>query len=153
MASPLVPCPSCARHVRAGETACPFCASALPADLGAQAVPAAPGRLSRAAAFVFGASLSVAACSSEVNTSSGTTTTGGTGGSKATTTGTGPDDDGGSQSHYGTPAFDGGTGGSPDDDGGAMSLYGDPPMPDGGQTMDDGGGEPLYGSPPPPPKG
>jgi len=152
MASPLVPCPSCARHVRAGETACPFCASALPADLGAQAIPAAPRRLTRAAAFVFGATVSVAACTSEVTTTGGTTGGGGSG----ATTGTGPDDDGGTQSHYGTPAWDAGTGGAgggPVDDGGGMSLYGDPPAPDGGQNMDDGGWEPIYGSPPPPPKG
>jgi hypothetical protein len=27
----LRPCPGCTRHVRASESACPFCASALPA--------------------------------------------------------------------------------------------------------------------------
>lgn len=33
MATPLVICPSCARHVRFGDAACPFCAAAMPADL------------------------------------------------------------------------------------------------------------------------
>jgi hypothetical protein len=53
----LVPCPSCARHVRAGEGACPFCSSALPVDLAARAVPAATRRLSRVAAFGFAAAV------------------------------------------------------------------------------------------------
>jgi hypothetical protein len=156
MASPLVPCPGCARHVRAAETACPFCAAALPADLAARAVPAAPGRLGRAAAFLFGATVSVAACTSEITTTGGTTS-GGTGGGGNATTGTGPDDDGGMSTHYGTPGFDGGAGGSPADDGGGMTLYGGPGFPDagpddGGPDAGDGGGpQPIYGSPPPPP--
>ena len=61
----LLPCPSCARHVRAFEAACPFCASALPAF--APAPPRRAGgnkRLSRAALFALGASAAaIAACS------------------------------------------------------------------------------------------
>src|SRR5437660_940496 len=45
----LVPCPSCARHVRAADATCPFCAAALSVDAGARAVPAAPQRLGREA--------------------------------------------------------------------------------------------------------
>lgn len=33
MVGSLVKCPSCARHVRFGESACPFCAAAVPAGL------------------------------------------------------------------------------------------------------------------------
>ena len=57
MAASLVPCPSCARHVRSSERACPFCRSALSTDLAARAVPGTTQRLSRAAAFTFAASL------------------------------------------------------------------------------------------------
>src|SRR4051812_42527995 len=39
MRSQFVVCPSCSRHVRAGEADCPFCAKALAADL----VPAPHG--------------------------------------------------------------------------------------------------------------
>lgn len=60
--TPLVPCPSCARHVRSNEASCPFCEGALPAGLGARAIPAARVRLDRLAAFTFAASLALAAC-------------------------------------------------------------------------------------------
>lgn len=53
----LAPCPSCARHVRRRESACPFCGVALalePAPI-ARMVPAP--RLGRAALFTFGAAL------------------------------------------------------------------------------------------------
>ncbi|MFO0670074.1 MAG: hypothetical protein U0235_10670 [Polyangiaceae bacterium] len=36
---PLVPCPSCSRHLRADEGACPFCRAALPSDLDQTLVP------------------------------------------------------------------------------------------------------------------
>lgn len=159
MYQPLVPCPSCNRHVRATEAACPFCASALPHDLEERAVPGTTRRLSRAAAFVFGASLAISACSSEVSQgeTAGSTSGGDSGGGNT------PDDDGGAQALYGDPApQDAG----PDDDGGGMAKYGGPPPPQDGGPDDDGGGqaeyggpppedggtpEPLYGSPPPPP--
>ena len=56
----LVQCPACDRHVRASESACPFC--------GAEHIPEAPsrrtvaGRVGRAAIFALGASMSLAAC-------------------------------------------------------------------------------------------
>ena len=71
MYQPLVPCPACDRHVRATESACPFCSSALPADIAAKIVPGATQRMSRAAAFVFTASLAVTACGSNVGGGSG----------------------------------------------------------------------------------
>lgn len=57
----LVPCPSCARHVRSNESACPFC-SAQMGDAGSRAVPMAGRRLERLAAFTFAASLAVTGC-------------------------------------------------------------------------------------------
>jgi hypothetical protein len=56
--SRLHPCPSCNRHVRAGDAACPFCGTALAAA--PPRVPGAPallGRLGRAALFAAGATL------------------------------------------------------------------------------------------------
>lgn len=147
MYRPLVPCPNCARHVVASETTCPFCSTALPTDLASYAIPGAVRRLNRAAAFVFGASLAVTGCSSEVDG-------GGSGGSSGTGSGStssggetdaGPDDDGGVMPLYGDP---------PPDDGGGNALYGAPPPDDAGTdaaTTDDGGGVPLYGAPPPKP--
>lgn len=54
-----VPCPACARHVRRDERACPFCAVALPSDLGAE--PRARPRFVRAAVVVAG-TLALAGC-------------------------------------------------------------------------------------------
>lgn len=67
----LVPCPSCARHVRQSEASCPFCAVEL--ALGHVSSPAVPRvRLGRAATFAFGASLvgatSLVACGGESET-------------------------------------------------------------------------------------
>lgn len=67
----LVPCPSCARHVRQSESACPFCSVALALEhLPAPVLPR--GRLGRAATFAFGASLvgatSLVACGGDSET-------------------------------------------------------------------------------------
>ncbi len=59
MPPPLSPCPACARHVRASETACPFCKAALPGTL--PVIPGASGRLTRAAAFAFTTTLATSA--------------------------------------------------------------------------------------------
>ena len=53
----LVPCTACGRHVRADETCCPFCTSALPPAGPAPSIPRV--RLTRAA--VFAGALAVAA--------------------------------------------------------------------------------------------
>jgi hypothetical protein len=51
----LVACPSCARHVRVSEAACPFCGVALAGSLRLSAPPRRPGvRLTRAALFALG---------------------------------------------------------------------------------------------------
>jgi hypothetical protein len=157
MAQPLVPCPSCARHVLATETQCPFCASALPDDLEDQVIPGAPRRLSRAAAFMLGASLAVTGCEGTVVTeeasgaSSGGGGAGGQGSASSGGQGGGPVDDGGGQPLYGVPPpMDAGAD-APDDDGGVMAMYGIPPPQDAGAPQDDGGVQPLYGAAPPRP--
>jgi hypothetical protein len=134
----LLPCPSCARHVRLSDAVCPFCA----ADLGAlpRALPPARSpatRLSRAALFAFGTSAAaLAAC----------------GGTAATT-----------DPPIGLPAY----GGPPVDSGPAAdgdvdapfvvdAAYGGPPPDSGDAGSDanenadaDSGFAPLYGLPPP----
>jgi len=130
---PLIPCPSCRRHVRAGDESCPFCASAMPAD--ARAVPALNGRLGRGALFAF--AVSVAACGgsteSDTTTDSGAATDSG-----ATDTGTAKDT-------------------AVEDTGGPVAAYGGPPdtgLIDTGTTdagadvRDSGGPAPAYGLPP-----
>jgi hypothetical protein len=53
----LAPCPSCRRHVRADETACPFCAAVLPADFVPPPRPVvrAVGPFTRSAVLFLGA--------------------------------------------------------------------------------------------------
>lgn len=52
----LIPCPTCHRHIRQTEVACPFCDAAL--SLGDVPPPLLPrARLGRAATFAFGASV------------------------------------------------------------------------------------------------
>lgn len=172
MSASLVPCPSCARHVRVTDARCPFCASALPNSLAQRAVPNTTQRLSRAAAFAFTASLTVAGCSSSptpgtdastsdaVSTDRGNVVDAVTPSDAGTSTDTpavtdngAPQDNGGAMPLYGAPAD---VPAVPTDvqDGGAVApLYGGPPV-DAGEaddvpaTPDDGGGiAPLYGAP------
>ena len=56
----LHPCPSCARHVRGSETACPFCGAAIEV---ASAAPKAGPALTRAE-ILFASATAVAACTS-----------------------------------------------------------------------------------------
>jgi len=101
--SALNPCPSCNRHVRADETACPFCAAALPsrASLPERVLPR--GRLSRAALIAAGATLAgLSACSSSTSGSDA-----GTGGTTAAA-----GSSGGGTSGGGTNGAAGGGGGS-----------------------------------------
>lgn len=57
----LIPCPSCGRHVRIRDAACPFCAAVQPE--GRAAPSALRPRAKRAVTFV-AASIAVAACGS-----------------------------------------------------------------------------------------
>lgn len=161
--NPLVPCPSCARHVRALDANCPFCNGALPTNLASRAVPAASQRLGRGAAFVFASSLAMQACAS----SNG-------GGGDAATQDSAPSDSagdtvttedmGGPVAAYGAPADvvipDASSSdasapvdaGGPDDSGGNVAAYGLPaPVDAGSDASDDagdGGGGARYGAPP-----
>src|SRR5687768_12750953 len=63
----LLPCPGCARHVRAIDPLCPFCGAALPMSLRA-ATPRVPTkRLGRSATLAFGAALAASACGSSMS--------------------------------------------------------------------------------------
>jgi len=103
----LAPCPSCSRHVKMTEASCPFCKTELAAQTAVQ-VPIVKHRMTRAAAYAFGASLVVAGCSS------GTVFTGADGGEEGGTEGgsrdsgvtkDGPSDEGNIQPPYGAPAY------------------------------------------------
>jgi hypothetical protein len=63
MSPSFCPCPRCKRHVRAGESACPFCGTPLPADFGPAPRVVAPvtGPFARAAILFMGAATT--ACS------------------------------------------------------------------------------------------
>lgn len=172
MSASLVPCPSCARHVRVTDARCPFCASALPNTLAQRAVPNTTQRLSRAAAFAFTASLAVAGCSSNpapgtdastndvVSTDRGNGTDAATGTDVVTATDTpavtdsgAPQDNGGAMPLYGAPADVVIPPADVQDAGAVAPLYGGPPVDAGAAddvpaTPDDGGGiAPLYGAP------
>jgi hypothetical protein len=127
----LLPCPSCARHVRVSEGTCPFCAAALPASLRSQPLPRSPGtRLSRAALYAFGASATaLAAC-------------GGTGSTLGDAGRDGSDQIG--MPVYGGPVVDGGEDAFPTVD----AAYGGPPQ-DAADAAADVTNAPLYGLPPP----
>jgi hypothetical protein len=141
-ARPLVPCPVCARHVRIGERACPFCNTALPGDLQPRVGRPSTRRVGRAAAFFLGATVSLTACSSQIELQSSSGLTDG-----------GPEDDAGNP-----PPEDAGMPPPDDaglDDGSVGALYGDPPPPldDAGPDAGDAGmWQGPYGSPPPPPE-
>ena len=124
--SVLVPCPGCSRHVRASESACPFCSAALPSDLANRAVPAANRRLSRAAAFTFATTLAVAGAGATEACSSGAAIYGAPAVDSGIADDGGITDDGGAHALYGLAADSGLTDDSGPDDGGAAALYGLP---------------------------
>lgn len=138
----LLPCPSCARHVRRTESTCPFCSATISlAGLPARRAPAE--RLGRAATLAFGAAVatSVAACSSPAPTP-GTDAATNDAATVTDDTGTGETDGGGVDAAspvdanvdtgtpvaaYGGPMFD--TGSDQDagaDTGAPTTLYGGP---------------------------
>jgi len=106
----LILCPSCNRHLRTSESACPFCS----ADVRAAIANAAPrpiptGHLSRAAMMAFAAAnLGVTACGGDARSDTGVPALDGSpGGSNA---GAGGTSTGGfvSVPHYGNPMLTGG---------------------------------------------
>jgi len=135
----LLPCPSCARHIRQTENGCPFCGAAI--DLSAIAPRVQPTqRLGRAATFAFGAAMatSVAACG------------GGSGPNDANVAPLyGAPSDTGAQIDQGVMALYGGAPDAGSDSGGIGPAYGTPT--DAGSN--DGGPATLYGAVPPPDTG
>ncbi len=152
MYEPLIPCLSCARHVRASESSCPFCGAVVPEGSASRAIPSAPRRLGRAATFMFGASLAAAGCSSAAQPADGETAR------------DAPADEGSIVLLYGVPVDaqtdsaqadvqpDAAVDTGPSDDGSNIALYGDPLPIDVAPTDaadDEGGSVLLYGVPPP----
>jgi len=170
MASHLVPCPACQRHVRVSEVSCPFCTETLSQSLrnrSAEPLPAA--RLGRAALYAFRASLtgvaviaagSVAvagtvACSSDSDNGggSGQQTSGGTsaGGNSSGNDGNGGSAVGSSGANAGGATNGGSNGGTPGS-AGAVGSGGDDGNPgsagNDGSGGDNGGAIALYGAVP-----
>jgi hypothetical protein len=128
----LLPCPSCGRHVRRTETACPFCAGAIAfRDAPLPRLPEV--RLGRAATFAFGAAVatSVAACSGSVTPAYGAPAIDASSGVDAGSTVDAANpvdaniDTGNGAAAYGIAPFDAGD----VDTGGSSSDYGAPPPP------------------------
>ncbi len=139
----LIPCPACSRHVRATETACPFCATSLvSASLLSTAVspPIIGERLGRAALFAFGAAMATNAigCGTAVAPEDAAQVAPADGGTDAPA-----NPDSGFFPPYGTPPVDGGH------DSGLAAAYGAPPHD--ANVAEDGGNAALYGAPPVPP--
>lgn len=132
MYEPMIPCPSCRRHVRAAA-ACPFCSASLPVEL--RAVPQTSTRLGRGALFAF--AVSVAACGGSTESDKTVTDTGASSGDTGTPTDTAMvDDTGGPVAAYGGPPDTGSA-----DTGTASDSAAD-------TFKDDGGPAPAYGLPP-----
>lgn len=161
----LLPCPGCARHVRAGEAQCPFCLASI-GDATAPAPPTPIARLGRSATFAFGAAVAatiqVTGCSSPTTpggTDSGIREDAGAVDAQMAESDAGAEPvDGGPAPLYGGPptdsgpeGVDAGSGSDVDGGGGPAPAYGAPPSDAGPMAQEDAGGGgpvPLYGAPP-----
>jgi hypothetical protein len=147
--SHLVACPSCARHVRVSESACPFCRAGLTAEFRSTPARQAPrARLTRAALFVLGTGVALTpACSSSSSGSPG-----GSGeelgdGASEPETGSGGGADGGSAADTGGGASTdagAGTDATPSDAAGEEDAFSAQPLY-GAVAHDGGGYVTLYG--------
>lgn len=147
MATSLVPCGGCGRHVRVNESACPFCGQSINDEAKGKVIPGANQRMGRSAMFVFATTLALGACSPAQQPAGDAS----------------PDsaaDAGGIIAMYGAPAPDAqgnDAASSPDaqdtdanDAGGIIAMYGGPAPVDASpdSAMNDSGGiAPLYGGP------
>ena len=125
----LVPCPGCARHVRASEPACPFCGDSSP-----RSAPASR-TVARSRTLIFGAALAstaVAGCLTHTRNDPE---------NDAAVVASTPDAGGDA---YGTPPAD------EEDAGASHSEYGGPPPPEDAFEEDAGTSNADYGGPPPP---
>jgi|LNFM01.1.fsa_nt_gb hypothetical protein len=131
----LQPCRECGRHVRASESACPFCG----ASVSAAPAPALPqARLTRAALVAFGLAVTATACGGGSNSSAGGTVTQG---GSSSSGGEGPSTGGGVDSDAGSPVST--------DDGGSATPDASPVTPDdAGVVALYGAAAPRYGAPP-----
>jgi len=137
MYRPLVPCPSCLRHVRTTEGVCPFCAAMLSSDWQGRASFGVSTRMSRSALAALGAALTLSACSSTVASMSDAATSG-----EASTADTSPSVDTPSGPDGQTPDVARDTvpipdvrhDTGPDDNGNPMPEYGAPPPLDAGES-------------------
>lgn len=174
--SHLVPCPSCARHVRTSEAQCPFCAGSLESVADTPAPKMPNTRLGRAAQFAFGAavatSMTVSACGdgegpndpvdAAARQDSGAVSDSGASSDSGAATDSGvANDSGGLVALYGAVPLDSGMpdasassdGGAAPDSGGFVALYGAVPPPDSGAAKADVGVDsgstaiPAYGAP------
>jgi hypothetical protein len=161
--SDLVPCPSCSRHVRKHESACPFCSAEL--SLAHLPPPVLPrSRLGRAATFTFGATLAGAALiacggeSEDGKRGGGGASAGGSAGQSGATTG-GSAMGGNIAQPYGVPPLGGagfggggqttaGNGGQSNAGSGGQSAAGAGGQSNGGNGGQGGGVAPPYGIPP-----
>ena len=138
----LCPCPSCARHIRVVETACPFCRAALPDSFRLGPSPDRSTRLlSRAALFALGASLMGApACDGDAKTpgDGSAMDSKGSGGSGGGAGGSGGSTDAGADKGSG------GSGGS--DAGGSDSSASDVASDGADSAVDRGGPVVIYGA-------
>jgi hypothetical protein len=135
MTAHLRPCPSCRRHLRTSDTACPFCAAPVPDELRAARPPRLPGQPMSRAALVMFTLLGAPACTDDDGAAP----------PPVDAREAGPD-----QAVYGAPP----------PDGGADSMDAGPDSkPDGGADTSDaatsdvadtgGTDQPVYGAPPP----
>lgn len=144
----LHPCPSCSRHVRPTEAACPFCASAFPDGFGAARRPeiANANRGLTRAALLFASATAIAGCgeTTGVDNTSSSGKTSSSGGSSGTASGS---------SSGSVSSSSGSTSSSSGDV--PVPMYGPAPIDDGGLEKDsgigpkkDGGAVALYGPAP-----
>ncbi len=138
----LVPCPGCARHVRASEPTCPFCGDASP-----RSAPASRA-VARSRTLIFGAALASTAVAGCL-THSRTDPENDAGGAAADAAVVTPTPDAGADAAnifppYGTPPEDA----FEEDAGTSNADYGGPPPPEDDAGIDAGGFAPLYGGSP-----
>lgn len=144
MSPPLALCPSCRRHVRVTDPACPFCASPLegvaPAAFDPQAVPRRVAHV----ALAVSASLALGACPAQPR--------------PTPVYGAPPMPRADASAPRSTPDAAARPPGTVDDDGSRSEIYGAPPRPPTprpdasppGTVDDDGGRSEIYGAPPRP---
>jgi hypothetical protein len=133
--APLLPCPTCRRHVRADETRCPFCSDTILRAASPQTVVMPKGRLSRVGIFLF-ASVSATACGSvqdvgapSVDATADTLDHGGDARALYGSPGeVGPPFDTATTDSFGASDGDAGTDGDAKDTGGSSAIYGAAPF-------------------------